>query len=53
MVYIIVLNCQQCNQCLKCQVSGHKNCHKKLSSKIVFFFSKNSADHPLVWWKAF
>ena len=20
----VVLNCQQCNQCLKCQVSGHK-----------------------------
>ena len=31
----VVLNCQQCNQCLKCQVSGHKNCHQKLSSKIV------------------
>ena len=25
-VNIVVLNCQQCNQCLKCQVSGHKNC---------------------------
>ena len=23
-VSIVVLNCQQCNQCLKCQVSGHK-----------------------------
>ena len=22
---IVVLNCQQCNQCLKCQVSGHKS----------------------------
>ena len=32
-VYIVVLNCQQCNQCLKCQVSGHRNCHQKLSSK--------------------
>ena len=21
---IVVLNCQKCNQCLKCQVSGHK-----------------------------
>ena len=25
-VHIVVLNCQKCNQCLKCQVSGHKNC---------------------------
>ena len=24
-VHIVVLNCQKCNQCLKCQVSGHKN----------------------------
>ena len=24
-VSIVVLNCQQCNQCLKCQVSGHSN----------------------------
>ena len=23
-VYYVVLNCQQSNQCLKCQVSGHK-----------------------------
>ena len=23
-VNIVVLDCQQCNQCLKCQVSGHK-----------------------------
>ena len=23
-VHIVVLNCQKCNQCLKCQVSGHK-----------------------------
>ena len=23
-----------CNQCLKCHVSGHKNCHQKLSSKM-------------------
>ena len=22
--HIVVLNCQQCNQCFKCQVSGHK-----------------------------
>ena len=42
-VDIVVLNCQQCNQCLKCQVSSHnkfqknviKNCHQKFSSKIV------------------
>ena len=24
-VYIVVLNCQKCNQCLKCQVSGHES----------------------------
>ena len=24
-VHIVVLNCQKCNQCLKCHVSGHKN----------------------------
>ena len=24
-VNVIVLNCQKCNQCLKCQVSGHKS----------------------------
>ena len=24
-VHIVVLNCQKYNQCLKCQVSGHKN----------------------------
>ena len=27
-VHIVVLNCQKCNQCLKCQVSGHKNFQK-------------------------
>ena len=27
-VSIVVLNCQKCNQCLKCQVSGHKNFQK-------------------------
>ena len=24
-VNIVVLNCQKCNQCLKCQVSAHKS----------------------------
>ena len=24
-VDIVVHNCQKCNQCLKCQVSGHKS----------------------------
>ena len=24
-VNIVVLNCQKCNQCLKCQVSGHQS----------------------------
>ena len=24
-VDIVVLNCHKCNQCLKCQVSGHKS----------------------------
>ena len=24
-VHIVVLNCQKCNQCLQCQVSGHKS----------------------------
>ena len=33
--YIVVLNCQQCNQCTKCQVSGHKNCRQKWSPKMV------------------
>ena len=27
-VNIVVLNCQICNQCLKCHVSGHKNFQK-------------------------
>ena len=27
-VHIVVLNCQKCNQCLKSQVSGHKNFQK-------------------------
>ena len=27
-VHIVVLNCQKCNQCLKCHVSGHKNFQK-------------------------
>ena len=37
-VSIVVLNCQHCNQCLKCQASGHKifrRSKSKLSSKIV------------------
>ena len=35
-VHIVVLNCQKCNQCLKCQVSGHKNFQKiwKLSKHL-------------------
>ena len=24
-VNIVVLNCQKCNECLRCQVSGHKS----------------------------
>ena len=27
-VHIVVLNCQKCNQCLKCHVSGHKKFQK-------------------------
>ena len=27
-VNIVVLNCQKCNQCLKCQILGHKNFQK-------------------------
>ena len=34
-VNIVVLNCQTCNQCLKCQVSGHK------SLELLWNFSKN------------
>ena len=33
----VVLNCQQCNQCLKCQVSGHK-ISKNLTSIVDEFF---------------
>ena len=38
-VHIVVLNCQKCNQCLKCQVSGHKNFQKfwKLSKNLKTF----------------
>ena len=32
-VHIVVLNCQKCNQCLKCHVSGHKN-SPKLSTNL-------------------
>ena len=38
-VHIVVLNCQKCNQCLKCQVSGHKNFQKiwKFSANLKCF----------------
>ena len=36
-VNIIVLNCQKCNQCHKCQVSGHKSLHLDCSLRV---FSK-------------
>ena len=36
----VFLNSQQCNQCLKCQVSGHKIFRKSgnFSAKLKFFF---------------
>ena len=36
-VNIVVLNCQKCDQCLKCQVSSHKSLGL-LSSLIVIVF---------------
>ena len=38
-VHIVVLNCQKCNQCLKCQVSGHNNFQKiwQLSKNLKTF----------------
>ena len=37
-VNIVVLNCQKCNQCLKCQVSGHK---KSENFQKIWKISKN------------
>ena len=38
-VHIVVLNCQKCNQCLKCHVSGHKKFQKlwKLPKNLKIF----------------
>ena len=48
-VHIVVLNCQKCNQCLKCPVSGHKNFQKiwKLSKNLKTF--KKSKNFPKIW----
>ena len=39
----VVLNCQQCNQCLKCQVSGHK-ISKNLTSIVDEIFLSTIVD---------
>ena len=41
-VYYVVLNCQQSNQCLKCQVSGHR-----IFRKSEFF--QKSDNFPKIW----
>ena len=48
-VHIVVLNCQKCNQCLKCQVSGHKNFQKiwKLSKNLKTF--QKSENFSKIW----
>ena len=44
---IVVLNCQQCNQCIKCQVSGHKIFRKsKKNSKTNMGSSVGSGRIP-------
>ena len=48
-VHIVVLNCQKCNQCLKCQVSGHNNFQKiwQLSKNLKTF--KISENFSKIW----
>ena len=48
-VHSVVLNCQKCNQCLKCQVSGHKNFQKiwKLSKNLKTF--QKSEKFSKIW----
>ena len=48
-VHIDVLICQKCNQCLKCQVSGHNNFQKiwQLSKNLTTF--KKSENFPNIW----
>ena len=43
----VVLNCQQCNQCLKCQVSGHK-ISKNLTSIVDENFSSTIVDEKFL-----
>ena len=52
-VNIVVLNCHQCNQCLKCQVSGHKSLGLLLEdvfqlNVIVFVIAFCCSGHVLV-----
>ena len=49
-VNIVVLNCQKCNQCLKCQVSGHKSLRISQVSQYALFFEnlKKSETFPCV-----
>ena len=38
---IVILNCQKCNQCLKCQVSGQESQEPLFVGVIVIVFSEN------------
>ena len=46
-VNIVVLNCQKCNQCLKCQVSGHKSLGLLLMSLYFPQIKRGSVTQPL------
>ena len=46
----VVLNCQQCNQCFKCQVSGHKSAKNlKISKNLkIVIKSRPKIEAPLL-----
>ena len=48
-VHIVVLNCQKCNQCPKCQVSGNKSFQKFRKSE--FFFKNLKSEIFLKIWQ--
>ena len=46
-VDIVVLNCQKCNQCLICQVSGHKSlgCSLNVMFIVIVYFGQVMSPH--------
>ena len=53
-VNIVVLNCQKCNQCLMCQVSGYKSLALLFEGEIWMFsenqkFFQKSEIFPKIW----